>query len=133
MDDTVSSQVRSETDLVKMTWNSRAACPAAGSQGTEREPPEGGEPAPAGERTAEADALFVASVVEVMGTGGVPEAAGEQPGVPHHVNEELQKTLKPGTKVAVNNALSVVKIIVPCSMPGCGDGAGARLMSPSSR
>jgi proteasome regulatory subunit len=56
--------------------------------------------------------LFVAVVVDLIGEN---EAYLRQQGNNQeyltHVNEELFRLLKPGTKVAVNNALSIVKII----------------------
>jgi proteasome regulatory subunit len=56
--------------------------------------------------------LFVASVVKVMEGG---EAYLRQQGNNQEyitqVKEELHKTLKPGTKVAVNKSLSIVKIL----------------------
>src|SRR5512136_327189 len=56
--------------------------------------------------------LFVASVVEVMENGEIYlRQQGNNQEYITQVNEELHKTLKPGTKVAVNNALSIVKVI----------------------
>jgi len=56
--------------------------------------------------------LFVASVVEVMENGEIYlRQQGNSQEYITQVNEELHRTLKPGTKVAVNNALSIVKII----------------------
>jgi proteasome regulatory subunit len=56
--------------------------------------------------------LFVAAVVEVMENGEIYlRQLGNNQEYITQVNEELHKTLKPGTKVAVNNALSIVKII----------------------
>ena len=56
--------------------------------------------------------LFVAAVVEVMENGEIYlRQQGNNQEYITQVNEELHTTLKPGTKVAVNNALSIVKII----------------------
>ena len=56
--------------------------------------------------------LFVAAVVEVMENGEIYlRQQGNNQEYITQVNEELHKTLKPGTKVAVNNALSIVKVI----------------------
>ncbi|HVN65508.1 MAG TPA: proteasome-activating nucleotidase [Methanomicrobiales archaeon] len=56
--------------------------------------------------------LFVAAVVEVMENGEIYlRQLGNNQEYITQVNEELHKTLKPGTKVAVNNALSIVKVI----------------------
>ena len=56
--------------------------------------------------------LFVAAVVEVMENGEIYlRQQGNNQEYITQANEELHKTLKPGTKVAVNNALSIVKVI----------------------
>ncbi|MDD1663184.1 MAG: peptidase, partial [Methanomicrobiales archaeon] len=56
--------------------------------------------------------LFVAAVVEVMENGEIYlRQQGNNQEYITQANEELHKALKPGTKVAVNNALSIVKII----------------------
>jgi proteasome regulatory subunit len=56
--------------------------------------------------------LFVAMVVDMIGEGEVYlRQLGNNQEYITHVNEELFRLLKPGTKVAVNNALSIVKII----------------------
>ncbi|MDH7510163.1 MAG: proteasome-activating nucleotidase [Methanolinea sp.] len=56
--------------------------------------------------------LFVAVVVDLLGKGEVYlRQQGNNQEYLTHVNEELFRQLKPGTKVAVNNALSIVKIV----------------------
>jgi len=56
--------------------------------------------------------LFVASVIEVMENGEVYlRQQGNNQEYLTQVSEDLHATLKPGAKVAVNNALSIVKII----------------------
>jgi proteasome regulatory subunit len=56
--------------------------------------------------------LFVAVVVDLIGENEVYlRQQGNNQEYLTHVNEELFRLLKPGTKVAVNNALSIVKII----------------------
>lgn len=56
--------------------------------------------------------LFVAVVVDILGTGEVYlRQQGNNQEYITHVNDDLFKQLKPGTKVAVNNALSVVRIV----------------------
>jgi proteasome regulatory subunit len=56
--------------------------------------------------------LFVAVVVDILGSGEVYlRQQGNNQEYITHVNDDLFKQLKPGTKVAVNNALSVVRIV----------------------
>ncbi|MDI9633090.1 MAG: proteasome-activating nucleotidase [Methanolinea sp.] len=56
--------------------------------------------------------LFVAVVVDLLGNGEVYlRQQGNNQEYLTHVNEELFRKLKPGTKVAVNNTLSIVKIV----------------------
>jgi len=56
--------------------------------------------------------LFVAVVVDLLGKGEVYlRQQGNNQEYLTHVNDELFRQLKPGTKVAVNNALSIVKIV----------------------
>ncbi|MDH7491374.1 MAG: proteasome-activating nucleotidase [Methanolinea sp.] len=56
--------------------------------------------------------LFVAVVVDLLGKGEVYlRQQGNNQEYLTHVNDELFHQLKPGTKVAVNNALSIVKIV----------------------
>ncbi|MDD1720283.1 MAG: proteasome-activating nucleotidase [Methanoregulaceae archaeon] len=56
--------------------------------------------------------LFVASVVDILGNGEVYlRQQGNNQEYLTQVSSEILCDLKPGTKVAVNNALSVVKIV----------------------
>jgi len=56
--------------------------------------------------------LFVAVVVDVLETGEVYlRQQGNNQEYLTHASEELRPLLKPGAKVAVNNALSIVKLI----------------------
>ena len=56
--------------------------------------------------------LFVAMVVDILGEGEIYlRQLGNNQEYITHVSDDLLKLLKPGTKVAVNNALSIVKII----------------------
>jgi proteasome regulatory subunit len=56
--------------------------------------------------------LFVAVVVDMLDHGEVYlRQQGNNQEYLTHVNDELFRQLKPGTKVAVNNALSIVKIV----------------------
>ncbi|HON80837.1 MAG TPA: proteasome-activating nucleotidase [Methanoregulaceae archaeon] len=56
--------------------------------------------------------LFVAVVVDILGTGEVYlRQQGNNQEYITHVNDDLLQQLKPGTKVAVNNALSIVRIV----------------------
>ncbi|MDD1716111.1 MAG: proteasome-activating nucleotidase [Methanolinea sp.] len=56
--------------------------------------------------------LFVAVVVDLLERGEVYlRQQGNNQEYLTHVNEELFRQLKPGTKVAVNNALSIVKVV----------------------
>jgi proteasome regulatory subunit len=56
--------------------------------------------------------LFVAVVVDLLEKGEVYlRQQGNNQEYLTHVNEELFRQLKPGTKVAVNNALSIVKVV----------------------
>lgn len=56
--------------------------------------------------------LFVAVVVDLMDRGEVYlRQQGNNQEYLTHVNDEIFRQLKPGTKVAVNNALSIVKIV----------------------
>ncbi len=56
--------------------------------------------------------LFVAVVVDILPDGEIYlRQQGNNQEYLTHVNSELGAILKPGTKVAVNNALSVVKVV----------------------
>jgi proteasome regulatory subunit len=56
--------------------------------------------------------LFVAVVVDLLDKGDVYlRQQGNNQEYLTHVNDDLYAKLKPGTKVAVNNALSIVKIV----------------------
>ena len=56
--------------------------------------------------------LFVAVVVDILETGEVYlRQQGNNQEYLTHASEELKPLLKPGAKVAVNNALSIVKLI----------------------
>jgi len=56
--------------------------------------------------------LFVAVVVDLLDKGEVYlRQQGNNQEYLTHVNDEIFRQLKPGTKVAVNNALSIVKIV----------------------
>jgi proteasome regulatory subunit len=56
--------------------------------------------------------LFVAVVVDILDSGEVYlRQQGNNQEYLTHVSEEILKELKPGVKVAVNNALSIVKIV----------------------
>jgi proteasome regulatory subunit len=56
--------------------------------------------------------LFVAVVIDLLGKGEVYlRQQGNNQEYITHVNDELFSQLKPGTKVAVNNALSIVRIV----------------------
>ncbi|HOT03192.1 MAG TPA: proteasome-activating nucleotidase [Methanolinea sp.] len=56
--------------------------------------------------------LFVAVVVDLLDRGEVYlRQQGNNQEYLTHVNDEIFRQLKPGTKVAVNNALSIVKIV----------------------
>ncbi len=56
--------------------------------------------------------LFVAVVVDLLEKGEVYlRQQGNNQEYLTHVNDEIFRQLKPGTKVAVNNALSIVKIV----------------------
>ncbi len=56
--------------------------------------------------------LFVAVVVDILPDGEIYlRQQGNNQEYLTHVNSELGAMLKPGTKVAVNNALSVVKVV----------------------
>lgn len=56
--------------------------------------------------------LFVAVVVDLIDKGEVYlRQQGNNQEYLTHVNDEIYRQLKPGTKVAVNNALSIVKIV----------------------
>jgi proteasome regulatory subunit len=56
--------------------------------------------------------LFVAVVVDILGKGEVYlRQQGNNQEYITHVSDELFSQLKPGTKVAVNNALSIVRIV----------------------
>jgi len=56
--------------------------------------------------------LFVAVVVDLLERGEVYlRQQGNNQEYLTHVNDELFRQLKPGTKVAVNNALSIVKVV----------------------
>ncbi|MEN6610250.1 MAG: proteasome-activating nucleotidase [Methanoregulaceae archaeon] len=56
--------------------------------------------------------LFVAMVVDLIGDGEVYlRQLGNNQEYLTHVNDDIFRLLKPGMKVAVNNALSIVKVI----------------------
>lgn len=56
--------------------------------------------------------LFVAVVVDMLGDGVIYlRQQGNNQEYLTHIDEDLYRTLKPGTKVAVNNSLSVVRIV----------------------
>jgi proteasome regulatory subunit len=56
--------------------------------------------------------LFVAVVVDILDEGEVYlRQQGNNQEYITHVNDDLFRELKPGTKVAVNNALSIVRIV----------------------
>src|SRR5512139_1089389 len=56
--------------------------------------------------------LFVAVVIDLLGKGEVYlRQQGNNQEYITHVNDELFSQLKPGTKVAVNNALSIVRVV----------------------
>jgi proteasome regulatory subunit len=56
--------------------------------------------------------LFIAVVVDLMDNGEVYlRQQGNNQEYLTHVNDELYRQLKPGSKVAVNNALSIVKVV----------------------
>jgi proteasome regulatory subunit len=56
--------------------------------------------------------LFVAVVIDLLGKGEVYlRQQGNNQEYITHVNDDLFGQLKPGTKVAVNNALSIVRIV----------------------
>ena len=56
--------------------------------------------------------LFVAVVIDLLGKGEVYlRQQGNNQEYITHVNDEIFRQLKPGTKVAVNNALSIVRIV----------------------
>jgi len=56
--------------------------------------------------------LFVAVVVDMLGNGEIYlRQQGNNQEYLTHVDEELYRTIKPGTKVAVNNSLSVVRVV----------------------
>ena len=56
--------------------------------------------------------LFVAVVVDILDSGEVYlRQQGNNQEYLTHVSDELLRELKPGVKVAVNNALSIVKIV----------------------
>jgi proteasome regulatory subunit len=56
--------------------------------------------------------LFVAVVIDLLGKGEVYlRQQGNNQEYITHVNDELFSQLKPGTKVAVNNSLSIVRIV----------------------
>ncbi len=56
--------------------------------------------------------LFIAVVVDLLDRGEVYlRQQGNNQEYLTHVNDEIFRQLKPGTKVAVNNALSIVKIV----------------------
>jgi proteasome regulatory subunit len=56
--------------------------------------------------------LFVAVVIDLLGKGEVYlRQQGNNQEYITHVNDEMFSQLKPGTKVAVNNALSIVRIV----------------------
>ena len=56
--------------------------------------------------------LFVAVVVDMLGNGEIYlRQQGNNQEYLTHVDEDLYRTIKPGAKVAVNNSLSVVRVI----------------------
>jgi proteasome regulatory subunit len=56
--------------------------------------------------------LFVAGVIDILDTGEVYlRQQGNNQEYITHVSDELSRQLKPGTKVAVNNALSIVRVV----------------------
>ncbi|MBS1194541.1 MAG: proteasome subunit family [Methanomicrobia archaeon] len=113
MDDTVSNQVSSETDLVKMNLELQElrAQQLDLKLRTENLQKEVNQLRRENAQLKRMP-LFVASVVEVMEDGEVYlRQQGNNQEYLTTISEDLQKTLKPGTKVAVNNSLSVVKII----------------------
>ncbi len=56
--------------------------------------------------------LFIAVVVDILDKGEVYlRQQGNNQEYLTHVNEELYRQIKPGSKVAVNNALSIVKVV----------------------
>ena len=56
--------------------------------------------------------LFIAVVVDTLDKGEVYlRQQGNNQEYLTHVNEELYRQIKPGSKVAVNNALSIVKVV----------------------
>jgi proteasome regulatory subunit len=56
--------------------------------------------------------LFVAVVVDILGNGEVYlRQQGNNQEYITHVNDDIFRELKPGTKVAVNNALSIVRVV----------------------
>ncbi|ACL15880.1 proteasome-activating nucleotidase [Methanosphaerula palustris] len=56
--------------------------------------------------------LFVAVVVDMLGDGVIYlRQQGNNQEYLTHIDEDLYRTLKPGTKVAVNNSLSVVRVV----------------------
>ncbi len=56
--------------------------------------------------------LFVAVVVDMLGNGEIYlRQQGNNQEYLTHVDEDLYRTIKPGTKVAVNNSLSVVRVV----------------------
>jgi proteasome regulatory subunit len=56
--------------------------------------------------------LFVAVVVDMLGSGEVYlRQQGNNQEYLTHVDEDLYRVIKPGTKVAVNNSLSVVRVV----------------------
>jgi proteasome regulatory subunit len=56
--------------------------------------------------------LFVAVVVDMLGNGEIYlRQQGNNQEYLTHVDDELYRTIKPGTKVAVNNSLSVVRVV----------------------
>jgi proteasome regulatory subunit len=56
--------------------------------------------------------LFVAVVIDILDNGEVYlRQQGNNQEYITHVNDDLFRQLKPGTKVAVNNALSIVRIV----------------------
>ena len=56
--------------------------------------------------------LFVAVVVDMLGNGEIYlRQQGNNQEYLTHVDADLYRTIKPGTKVAVNNSLSVVRVV----------------------
>jgi proteasome regulatory subunit len=56
--------------------------------------------------------LFVAVVVDMLGNGEIYlRQQGNNQEYLTHVDEDLYRVIKPGTKVAVNNSLSVVRVV----------------------